>query len=145
MKNKRRYRTDILVCAVLLAILTTVSSGQSSVSSEPGAILDRIEEGIVAGNVKYFSSYLGSQIAITMGSDQTGSYSANQGFSILKNFFELRKTLSFAFTTQQESAQRAFATGGGRFLRRGMKENLQVYVVLDRIEGKWIITQISLY
>jgi hypothetical protein len=113
--------------------------------TEPGEIFDRIEKGIQQGDIDTFSAYLGPQIAITMGGDRSGCYSPNQAYSILKNFFGMRKTLGFEFSTKNESERRATATGGGRFLRRGTKEYLQIYVMLNRVDGQWIISQIHFY
>jgi hypothetical protein len=145
MKKPYRYRkilSLVLIFHVILACTLSAFQGRQSSSIE---ILDRIEKGIIEGKVETFGPYLGPKVSISMSGDRSGWYSTNQAYSILKNFFGMRETLSFAFTTRQESEQRAFATGGGRFVKRGTKESVQIYVMLKYIEEKWVITQIHLY
>ncbi|HEX9934647.1 MAG TPA: DUF4783 domain-containing protein, partial [bacterium] len=101
-------------------------------------------KGIVEGKVDNFSRHFGQQVSISMSGDRSVWYSTNQAFSILKNFFGMRETLSFAFTTRKETENSAYATGGGRFLKRGTKESIQVYVVLKNTGGIWTIAQIHL-
>ncbi len=114
-------------------------------SPGPEAILSEIEQGILHNDAAAFADHLGPQVAIAMSNDWGGSYSTNQSYSILKNFLGVRKTIGFRFTTIQQSGPTAYATGGGSFVRRGTKENLQIYVRLTLIEKRWLITQINMY
>jgi hypothetical protein len=145
MKKPYRYRKIlplVLICHFVFVCTLSAVQGRQSSSIE---IIDRIEKGISEGNVEKFAPYLGPQVSISMSGDRSGWYSTNQACSILKNFFGMRQTLSFAFTTRQVSEQRAIATGGGRFVKRGTKQSIQIYVMLKYIEDKWVITQIHLY
>lgn len=145
MNNTRRYRLSVLYLIIQLFIFSCSVIAEPASRNDPGTILDLVEKGITTGDVGLFTEFLGSQVAITMSGDRSGRYSQNQAFSILKNFFILRKTLTFAFTTKHVSERSAYATGGGKFIHRGTKENLQIYVVLDRVDERWIITQILFY
>ncbi len=145
MNNTRRYRTPVFLFFIHYILFSYSLFAFQNHPTNSREILDLVEKGIVASDIEVFAGYLGPQVTITMSGDRSGCYSTNQAFSILKNFFGMRKTLSFAFTTRQESEKRAFATGGGRFIRRGTKENLQIYVMLNLVKQQWIITQINLY
>jgi hypothetical protein len=145
MKKPHRYRNILPIGLVFQFIFLSTLFASEVRQNSSGEIIDRIEKGINDGNVEIFGPYLGPQVSISMSGDRSGWYSTNQAYSILKNYFGMRKTLSFAFTTREESDQRAIATGGGRFVKRGTKESVQIYVMLKYIEEKWIITQIHLY
>jgi hypothetical protein len=145
MKTPHRYREPASLFFIFCIIFVCSNAVSQNHRGEPGEILDGVEKGIIAGDINAFSAHLGSQVAITMSGDRSDYYSPNQAFSILKNFFGLRKTVNFSFTTRQESFRRAYGTGGGSFVRRGKKEHLQIYVMLNPIEGHWVITQIHIY
>ncbi len=145
MNKTCRYRNPAPLFLIIFFIVFYSLDAFQNRPNDPREIIDLVEKGIVAGDVDIFSRDLGPQIAISMSGDRSGCYSKNQAFSILKNFFGVRKTLSFTFTTRQESIKNASATGGGRFIRRGIKENLQIYVMLNLVERRWVITQIHLY
>jgi hypothetical protein len=145
MKKPHRYRIILPLVLIINFIFLNVPSACLGLQGSSAGIFDRIEKGILGGAVETFAQYLAPQVSISINGDRACWYSTNQAYSILKNYFGLRRTLSFAFTTRQESEQRAFATGGGRFIKRGTKETIQIYITLKCIEEKWVITQIHLY
>lgn len=104
-----------------------------------------IEHAVATGNLLTISRHFSLPIYMHLRGEEPGYYSANQGFYLLERFFSLRYPLGFTFTTIGESGSQPFATGSGSFNRKGTREHFQVYVSLDRLEKKWVITQFNVY
>lgn len=108
-------------------------------------IFAAVEKGIDEGDVDAFSSYFGNRVYMNLPSGESGYFSANQAYYILKNYIGNRKPLGFSFTTLGEADQIPYATGRAAFRFKGNKEFTQVYVALVKANGKWIIDKINLY
>jgi len=103
MKKPHRYRIILPLVLIINFIFLNVPSACLGLQGSSAGIFDRIEKGILGGAVETFAQYLAPQVSISINGDRACWYSTNQAYSILKNYFGLRRTLSFAFTTRQES------------------------------------------
>ncbi|MBU2636470.1 MAG: DUF4783 domain-containing protein [Bacteroidetes bacterium] len=108
-------------------------------------IFTAVEKGIDEGDVDVFSNYFGNRVYVNLPSGESGYFSANQAYYILKNYIGVRKPLGFSFTTLGEADQIPYATGRAAFRFKGNREFTQVYVALAKSDGKWVIDKINLY
>lgn len=114
-------------------------------SAAYSGIFQSVQHGITQGNVKVFSQHFGSQVFVSLPSGENGYFSANQAYSILQNYLGSRRIQSFRFSTYGESETAPYATGPGRFEARGNAETVQVYASLSTLNGRWILSQVSIY
>lgn len=123
-----------------------ISSAQKTDSSiARSVIFHDIQNGLLAGDVKLFSKHFGRQVSIDLPTDEAGYFSNNQVTYILQNFFGSRRIIQFKFSTIDETELGPFATGGGIFMSRGRRENLQIYVALSQAGNRWVISQFNVY
>jgi hypothetical protein len=108
-------------------------------------IFTSVELGIDQGVVEKFSGYFGKQVYLNIRGGESGYYSANQVFYILKNFINARKPLGFTFTTFGMTDNVPFATGRAAFRLKGNREYIQVYVSLIQVDNNWVIDKINFY
>jgi len=108
-------------------------------------VFDDIEHAILAGDVKKLSPYFGRQLNLNLHAGMSGYFSSNQSYYILQNYFSAKKILSFRFTSRKPDEASPFATGGGTARTKGMNEILQFYVSLVEVDGRWVISQFSIY
>lgn len=108
-------------------------------------IFTAVESGIDDGIVEKFSSYFGKQIYVSITGGESGYYSTNQAYYILKNFMNSRKPLGFTFTTYGMTDKIPFATGRAAFRYKGNREYVQVYVSLSQVENNWVIDKVNFY
>lgn len=111
----------------------------------PAGIFAAIQSGILSGNAEAFSRYFGKQVSVSLRGRESGYFSSNQAFYIIQDYIGARHTVSFRFTTVDDHEPSVYATGGGTFLRRGMKEIFQVYVALSKDDNGWTISQLNVY
>ncbi len=119
--------------------------GQEAGPSAYADIFRSVQHGITEGNVKAFSQHFGPQVFVSLPSGENGYYSANQAYSILQNYLGSRRLQSFRFSTYGESETAPYATGPGRFEARGNIETVQVYASLSALNGRWMLSQVSIY
>ena len=124
------------------------------------SIFDDIQRGIGRGDPGLFLRHFARQVSIYVRGGESGYYSANQAYYILKSFFDSRRILGFRFSTVFDPGEHApkpgealtdepesapYATGGGTFLMKGGREPFQVYVAISKIDGRWLVTQFNVY
>ena len=115
------------------------------ISSNVTPIFYTIQDGILLSDIETFSKLFDKQVYVDLKGIESGYYSGNQAFYILKNFFSARRTVNFKFSTIREMEETPYATGGGTFIMRGNRETLQIYVALTKRDKRWVITQFSVY
>lgn len=109
------------------------------------SVIDDVERGIASGSVAEFSAHLPLQISISLRGEGSGTYSSNQAYYLLDQFFRLRRFTGCKLSTVGESGATPFATGSASFTLKGARETAQVYVSLARSGDRWIIAQINIY
>jgi len=111
----------------------------------PATIFIELKQSIDDGNVKAVSKYIGTRVYLNLKDAESGYYSGNQAAYLIQNFFGTRRSLTFRFSTIKDTENSPYATGSGTFMARGGRAKLQVYVALSKKDGKWVITQFSVY
>lgn len=108
-------------------------------------VVDDVERGIASGSVADFAAHFPSQVSISLRGEGSGTYSSNQAYYLLDQFFRLRRFTGCKLTTVGESGGVPFATGSATFTLKGARENAQVYLSLTRSGDRWVISQINIY
>jgi len=119
--------------------------GLSALTSGPGVLFQKVERGIISGDLDALAPSLGKQVSMTIRGNESGYFSAAQALTILKNYFSSRKALQFSFNRINETAAYPYATGRLDYGVRGSKESVQVYVSLARQDTVWVISQFNIY
>jgi hypothetical protein len=108
-------------------------------------IFTAVEVGVDNGVAEAFSAFFAKQVYVSVRSGESGLYSSNQAYYILKNYLSTRKPLGFTFTTYGTTDNTPFATGRASFRYKGTREFVQVFVSLSRVEDDWVIDKINIY
>jgi len=109
------------------------------------SVIDDVERGIASGSVTDFSAHFPSQVSISLRAEGSGTYSSNQAYYLLDQFFRLRRFTGCKLSTVGESGGTPFATGSAAFTLKGARETAQVYLSLARSGDRWVISQINIY
>jgi hypothetical protein len=109
------------------------------------AIFEDVEVGVSTGNVSLLSKYFAPHVAISLRGGESGTFSSNQAYYVLQNFFKLRRFGRFAFSTIGESDAHPYASGSVAFTHKGNRELAQVYVALTFVGERYVITQMTVY
>jgi hypothetical protein len=125
---------------------------QSLVPKRPAAqrpayqpVVDDVERGIASGSVAAFAGHFPQQVSINLRGEGEGTYSSNQAYYLLDQFFRLRRFTGCRMSTVGESGGTPFATGSATFTLKGARQNAQVYLSLARSGDRWVISQINIY
>lgn len=108
-------------------------------------VFDHVRDGLASGNYAMFAPHMASQVMMNLRGGESGTYSANQAYYVLENYFRARRILHLEFTTVGESETNPYATGSAGVNIKGSRELVQVYVSLSRTGDRWVITQINIY
>lgn len=108
-------------------------------------VFQAVKRGVAKGDPSAFSRYLGDQVSLSLRGGETGYFSGSQSFYLLSSFFSIHHPLGFDFTTFGESGDNPYATGGGTFVKRGVRERVQIYVSLSSSGSRWVISQFNIY
>ncbi len=148
--------TGILVTSVALVLLVSIVapssySQEAAIDSEAGsneqyrAVFQDVQLGISKGDVRLFSRHFAAQVSVNLRGDENGTFSSNQMFYVLGNFFKSRRFAHFEFSTVGESDATPYASGEAEFIQKGNKEAVQVYAAVSFVGKKYVITQLTIY
>jgi hypothetical protein len=118
---------------------------QNPQRSKISEIFQKVEQGIRTNSIDEFEKDLGAIVAIAVGSNERGYFSANQASSVLAGYFTGRRFISFEFTRIYEKGNEPYATGRFMYSLKGNQESAQIYVSLTRQETRWVINQFNIY
>ncbi len=119
---------------------------QTSIPASCDKVFNQIEHSIVGGSdFGALDRFFGGQVYMSVRGAGDGYYSGTQAFSILEDFFQTHRTLTFRFSTMDSNAPTPYATGGGNFMRHGVIETYQIYVALAKSDARWVISQFNIY
>jgi Domain of unknown function (DUF4783) len=118
---------------------------ESIANPEAEALFKIIENGIQHGSVSEFSRFFGNIVYVTLLAHESDYFSPNQAEGILLNYFSTHKSASFSFSRVKSHVRSPYATGRYVFIEKGKQESVQIYVLLNMHENKWIITQFNIY
>jgi hypothetical protein len=108
-------------------------------------IIESVREGIKNANLSRFAPMFGSQVLVYLRDGEQGYYSSGQAYYVLEDHFRSHKVLSIDFDTVREADPMPYATGTIVYSVKGLREQAQIYVSLEKSEGKWVIAQVKIY
>jgi len=140
---------------IILVILNVIPYGNNiasnnylskdeKISSDIEDIFKKFEEGLIKSDVSIFSSYFGGRTFISLSNGVTGSYSSNQAYYILQEYFNSYKPSSFKYQNINIETDNPFAHGIYRYDSRGIRGTVQVYISLTKNGTDWQISQITI-
>jgi hypothetical protein len=132
---------------LMLFVFMTWSVGQNKTiqNHDFHIVFEETQQGFETGSIAPFAPHFGTQIQLSLKDGDNGYYSSNQAYYLLENYFKTRKVISFEFSSVGETETTPFATGTAVFSTKGMRETVQVYVALQKSDGRWVITEINIY
>ncbi len=120
------------------------SSRQAPPDEVSRGLFHRIELGFVAGNPSLILESVAESVDLDLGSGRRGSYSANQTFFLLQDFFRVCVPVSFSFN-RYGSGRQPFAVGQYEYMQRDVLGQSRVFVSLTQgADGAWRIDGIRI-
>lgn len=101
-----------------------------------------IGNGINYANVYEITPYFGSEVYLSILTDEKGYYSPDQTKFILDNFFTNNTVNSFKWRNSNRSENYAFASGKYKYNKNGFINTYDISVSLKYVNDSWIIDQI---
>ncbi|MDI6803534.1 MAG: DUF4783 domain-containing protein [Bacteroidota bacterium] len=135
----------IYISLILITLIALDLKAQEDGQEKNREIFKAIESGVDAGEIDRFAGYFAQQVYVSIRGGESGYFSSNQTYYIIKNFLTARKPLGFSFTTYGFADEIPFATGRALFRIKGNRESVQVYAALSKSNGKWVIDKINFY
>lgn len=135
----------IYISLILISLIALNLKAQEVEQDYNREIFKAVESGIDAGDIDRFAGYFAQQVYVSIRGGESGYFSNNQTYYIIKNFLTARKPLGFSFTTYGSADEIPFATGRALFRMKGNRESVQVYVALSKSNSKWVIDKINFY
>jgi hypothetical protein len=111
----------------------------------PAEIFKAVADGLNAGTVATIVPHLAPQVYISLRAGEQGYFSPNQSYYLLDFYLRSTRLCNLKFTTTAVSATTPFATGSATIMRRGKREQVQVYVSLAPAGGGWCIAQLNIH
>ncbi len=147
--------TLILACSVCLSqtdeVSLTVHSQAETLQekveqvNQLSKIISEIEKALQNNSAEELSHFFTKKISISLRGTESGTFSANQGYYIIREFFAKQKLTNFRFTSKGTSGDELYATGGGTLFIRGKREVVQIYVGFLKSGSSYLITQFNIY
>jgi hypothetical protein len=138
-----KFKISLII--LLLISISIFAQDKNNKINNQREVFAVIEAGIDGGIVEKFSDCIGKQVFLSIRGGESGYYSSNQAYFILKNFMSSRKPLGFTFTTYGLTENIPFATGRAAFRYKRNREYFQIYVSLNQVEDSWVIDKINFY
>ena len=138
-----------LVCLLLMASSSfaqeVAADSESVLSEQYRAVIEDVQLGISTGNMGLVAKHFASRIAVNLRGGESGTFSSNQAYYVLQDFFKTRRIGRFEFSTFGESDANPYAAGEAELMHKGTRERAQVYVALLFDGKKYLITQLTVY
>jgi len=117
---------------------------QENKDRELNRLFIKIEDGLGSGSVDIFSGSFSNKNFLSLSSGNTGYYSANQSYYVIKDFLSIHQPISFKFTNIVTETNNPFASGILRYNNKGIRGTAMVFVALQFIGNQWRISQITI-
>ena len=121
------------------------SSDSNSSTMDYRPVFDDVRNGISTGNVGLISRHVASSVTISLRGGESGTFSANQAYYVLADYFKSRRFGAFEFASIVDSTTSPYATGATELVFQGSKESAQVYVGLSLSGKTYKVAQLTIY
>jgi len=156
----RRSATPIHICTAV-ALLIVVPAGAATLDTDRVAdpvscvsalqqpddaktALRKIARSISKSDIGGLRNYFLSKVFLNLPTGEHGYFSSEQAYYILKNFFSSYSPLSFTFSSSNVNPRNAYGVGPYRYVRRGQRGSVQVFVSLVEVKNDWKINQLTI-
>lgn len=138
-----------IVLILILTIQMRLSAQTTDSVNDTGLIkiekvLSSFESGILHGTIEEFYVHFGSEIYLSFHNGITGSFSSNQSFFLIKDFFNDYTPIKFNYTKKKTDSEYPYGIGTLYYNRKGVKGILQVFISLSLESGNCKISQITI-
>jgi hypothetical protein len=120
------------------------SSGQDDPEREARQLLLGAKDALSSGNVGFLRPHLGQKVYLNLFTGINGYYSSGQAFLILESLFSTYQPISFSFSSRNFSIRNPYGFGPITFERRGRRETAELFLSLANVNGKWVISQVTI-
>ena len=107
-------------------------------------VLSAVSDAFAAADTKTLRQYLNSKVFLTLFTGESGYFSSEQSFFILRNFLSAHVPFSFGFTNTNIGTESAYGVGTLRYMKRGHRAAAQVFVSLTLSDQGWRINQVTI-
>jgi hypothetical protein len=145
MKRTRKNITvNILLPIILMILVSARMFGQEQKNRDAIKIFYRIEEGISGRAVDKFSNYFSNKNFLSLSSGNSGYYSSNQSFYVIKDYLSIYQPLTFKLDNIVTDSSTPFASGILKYSSKGIRGTATVFISLQFEENQWRISQITI-
>ncbi len=116
----------------------------NTLDNQAQEVLKLFEEGVNEGEVKKFSTYFNDETYVSLKSSVSGTFSSNQLYHIIQDYFNVYHPYSFRLTNIITNTKFPYATGEMNYSYHSIKGKAKVYISLDYLKDSWRIVQISI-
>ena len=134
-------KTSTILTFLIFVIICENSYAQKN---EVNFIFDKIEQGFNQRDVNFFSNYLSNRTYIRLSDGNSGHFSGNQSFYVLKRYFEDMNLSEFTYENLFQDSDNPYASGKVSYLKKGKRGALRVFILLENLYNSWKITQITI-
>ncbi len=133
----------ILVCHLRLEA-QPADALSDTILTKVETALTSFENGILRGTIEEFYVHFGSEIYLSFHNGITGSFSSNQSFFLLKDFFNDYTPVKFTYSKKVTDTEFPYGIGTLYYNRKGVRGILQVFISLTLESGDCKISQITI-
>lgn len=128
----------------ILLLLTNLVFSQDTKLDDVNKLFIKIEEGLNNNAVDKFANYFSNKNFISLSNGNSGYYSANQSYYVIKDFLSVFQPISFKLTNIVIDTTNPFASGILKYNNKGIRGTALVFISLQFIDNKWRISQITI-
>lgn len=147
MKNiiEKVFCNSIILIFTLLILLSAKENYSQNVKlSDVNKIFIHIEDGLNNNAVDKFAGYFSEKNFISLKNGNSGYFSANQSFYVIKDFLSIYKPISFKLTNIVTDSVNPFASGILKYNNNGIRGTAVVFISLQLVNNQWRISQITI-
>jgi len=144
MKFNRLKYFSIAAAFFLLVLHADVNYAQESKSREANLLFIKIEDGLNSGSIDKFSKYFSSKNYLSLAGGNSGYFSANQSYYVIKDFLSIYQPISFKLSNSITETNNPFASGILKYNNKGIRGSATVFISLQFLDDQWRISQITI-
>lgn len=137
-------KKSVLLFCITYFALANIIIGQETKLNEVNKLFIKIEEGLNSSAVDKFANYFSNKNFISLSNGNSGYYSSNQSYYVIKDFLSVYQPISFKLTNIVTDTTNPFASGILKYNNKGIRGTAVVFISLQFIDNQWRISQITI-
>lgn len=138
------YNLTLIFFTILIFSYASENYSQNIKITGVNKIFIHIEDGLNNNAVDKFAGYFSEKNFISLKNGNSGYFSANQSYYVIKDFLSIYKPISFKLTNIVTDSTNPFASGILRYNNNGIRGTSVVFISLQLINNQWRISQITI-